>query len=150
MRGEGDGPRGGGTGRVVKGVLTNMATERCIPVIPSSNWVSVVMCSLCKCKQYHNIPVLTLGACVHACVCMLMCVCVCVCVCVCACVCVRPCVCACVRVCVCVCSILTGCVVFPCRKSQMFLSMVSMYLPTLLRTTMFRGIPNRAKNTQKI
>lgn len=40
--------------------------------------------------------------------------------------------------------------VFPSRKSEMFLSMTSMYLPTLLSTTMLSGIPNNAKNTQKI
>ncbi|TNN65474.1 hypothetical protein EYF80_024293 [Liparis tanakae] len=38
----------------------------------------------------------------------------------------------------------------PDRKSEMFLSMASMYLPTLLSTTMLSGMPNTAKNTQKI
>lgn len=32
----------------------------------------------------------------------------------------------------------------------MFLSETSMYLPTLLSTTMLSGIPKSAKNTQKI
>lgn len=40
--------------------------------------------------------------------------------------------------------------VFTSRKPQMFLSMASMYLPTLLSTTMLSGMPKSAKNTQKI